>query len=340
MCEEQKNNNWKPVSRALLQAITTTVGNGRQIILLLNRRGFSTVLLCQECSFTAECPYCSVSMRYHRAEALLKCHICGFEQTAPDTCPRCGGSKIKYQGTGIQKIEHYLHEELPEVRIIRMDQDSTRKKGAHAALLHQFARREADILLGTQMVAKGLDFPGVALVGVIGADTGLHLPDFRAAERTFQLLTQVAGRAGRVDSLGEVIIQTYNPDEDAIRFAASHDYVAFYEHEHKLRLELGYPPFGRLARIVVEGKKEYEVQQYLYRISALVKQLPEMNQMKMLGPAPAALERIADESRYAILLKAADTRILNRVLTAVRNRSGKRTTGLRCIIDVDPVNML
>jgi len=340
MREEQKANNWKPVSRKLLHAIRSTIENDRQIILLLNRRGFSTVLLCQECSYTAECPHCSVSMRYHRADSLLKCHICGYEQQAPNICPKCGGSKIKYQGTGIQKIEQYLHEVLPEVGIIRMDQDSTRKKGAHADFLHRFAQREADILLGTQMVAKGLNFPGVALVGVIGADTGLHLPDFRAAERTFQLLTQVAGRAGRADSSGEVIIQTYNPDEDAIRFAAQHDYLAFYDHENRQREGLGYPPFGRLARIVVEGKSEHAVQQYIYRIAGIIKHTHVYASIKMLGPSPAALERIAGESRYAILLKTADARILGSVLGEIRGSAGKRTADLQCQIDVDPVNML
>lgn len=340
MREEQKANNWKPVSRMLLQAIRTTIENDRQIILLLNRRGFSTVLLCQECSFTAECPHCSISMRYHRADSLLKCHICGYERGAPDTCPKCGGSKIKYQGTGIQKIEQYLLEVLPEVRIIRMDQDSTRKKGAHADFLHRFAQREADILLGTQMVAKGLNFPGVALVGVIGADTGLHLPDFRAAERTFQLLTQVAGRAGRADSCGEVIIQTYNPEEAAIRFAARHDYTAFYDHENRQREGLSYPPFGRLARIIVEGRSEHAVQQYIYRIAGIIKRSQGYTAMRMLGPSPAALERIAGESRYAILLKAADARILGTVLREIRGSAGKKSSGLQCLIDVDPVNML
>jgi primosomal protein N' (replication factor Y) (superfamily II helicase) len=339
MREEQRNNNWKPLSRALREAIASTIDRERQIILLLNRRGFSTVLLCQECGYTGRCPNCSVTLRYHRAETALKCHMCGYLQQAPDVCPGCGGRKIKYKGTGIQKIEEHLQEMFPAVRLIRMDQDSTRRKGTHATMLKKFADHEADILLGTQMVAKGLNFPGVALVGVIAADTGLHIPDFRASERTFQLLTQVAGRAGRADSCGEVIIQTYCPDDWALRCAGTHDYITFFEQENSSRKLLGYPPWGRLARIIIAGKDENSVKTLIRKIAEQIRSSSGKS-VTMLGPAPAILERIANESRYTILLKSSSTLKLGTVLREVRKEIGKIPPAFKLIIDVDPVNML
>ncbi|MBN1577133.1 MAG: primosomal protein N' [Chitinispirillaceae bacterium] len=339
MREERRNNNWKPLSNRLAVAIASTIEEGRQTILLINRRGFSTVLLCKECGYTAYCPHCSVTLRYHRADTALKCHVCGHLQQAPDCCPGCGGENIKYKGTGIQKIEEFLHETLPAARLLRMDQDTTRRKGAHATILRKFADQEADILLGTQMVAKGLDFPGVALVGVIAADIGLHLPDFRASERTFQLLTQVAGRAGRCDSLGKVIIQTYCPDDYAIRCAAQHDYSTYFEQESRNRRPLGYPPWGRLARLIVVGKIEKEVLTLITIIAQEIR-AGAGSSLSMLGPSPAVLERVANETRYTILLKSSHPRKLGMVLRELRLKHRKLPASISLIIDVDPVNML
>ena len=339
MREEQQANNWTPLSRQLTSAITSTLQNNRQIILLLNRRGFSTVLLCQECGYTAYCPECSVTLRYHRADTSLKCHVCGYIQQAPTRCPTCRGEKIKYKGTGIQKVEEHLRETFPQARILRMDQDSTRKKGAHAMILGQFAEHKADILLGTQMVAKGLNFPGVALVGVIAADTGLHIPDFRASERTFQLLTQVAGRAGRADNTGEVIIQTYCPDDSAIKCTEKHDYETFFNLENDNRKQLFYPPHSRLVRMVIEGINENDVHTYSKRLASQLRILYG-DALDLLGPAPAVLERISNEVRYTILLKLRSFQKCGSVLKELRKMNQKLPGSLKIIIDVDPVNML
>jgi len=339
MRKEKEENNWKPLSRSLHEAIEATLAQERQIILLLNRRGFSTVLMCQDCGYTASCPDCSVTLRYHRADTSLKCHICGYIQPAPNECPSCRGEKIKYKGTGIQKIEEALHEEFPLVRVLRMDQDTTRTKGAHARILEDFAAQKAEILLGTQMVAKGLNFPGVALVGVIAADTGLHIPDFRASERTFQLLTQVAGRAGRSDSLGQVIIQTYSPEESAIMYAALHDYENFYAHEQTSRQALSYPPYSRLVRIVVEGADESLVISTIDRIALQIRTLSK-NTLTMLGPVPAVLERVKGEVRHILLIKSHDRDACAKVITQLRGMHRKTPASLRIIFDIDPVNML
>ncbi|MCX7725936.1 MAG: primosomal protein N' [Chitinispirillaceae bacterium] len=339
MREEHEFNNWKPLSRTLIEAIAATLKENRQTILLLNRRGFSTILLCKECGFTSNCPNCSVTLRYHKSETLLKCHVCGYANKAPDTCPKCKGTKIKYKGTGIQKVEEYLRETFPQARILRMDYDTTRRKGAHSDILSKFANREADILLGTQMVAKGLNFPGVGLVGVISADIGLHMPDFRAAERTFQLLTQVAGRAGRADNKGKVIIQTYSPNEWALRCVETHNYQQFFEEECKSRKALSYPPYGRLCRIVVSGKEVREVDYLINQIAKDIRQMGK-NKISLLGPSPAMLEMVAKEKRYTVLLKTSDVKELGRVLKAIRKKYSNLKSSLRLIIDVDPVNML
>ncbi|MBN1308584.1 MAG: primosomal protein N' [Chitinispirillaceae bacterium] len=339
MREERRNNNWKPLSNRLAAAVASTIEAGRQVILLLNRRGFSTILLCKDCGYTAHCPNCTVTLRYHRADTALKCHVCGHFQQAPDCCPGCGGQNIKYKGTGIQKIEEFLHEMFPAARLLRMDRDSTRRKGAHAAILGKFAHHETDILLGTQMVAKGLDFPGVALVGVVAADTGLHLPDFRASERTFQLLTQVAGRAGRCDNLGKVIIQTYCPEDYALRCAAQHDYSTYFKQESENRRLLNYPPWGRLARIIVVGKVEAEVRSLITTIAQEIRAAAG-NSLTLLGPSPAVLERVANQIRHTILLKSSHPRKLGTILRELRIRHHRLPPSIDLIIDVDPVNML
>lgn len=339
MAEEHSKNNWTAISFYLAERIKNCLSQKRQIILLLNRRGYSTVLLCKDCGHICECPNCSVSLHYHRNDRTIKCHLCGFEQSAPESCPVCMGEQIKYKGTGIQKAEELLKERFPDARIMRMDQDTTRLKGSHISILRDFSDGKADILLGTQMVSKGLNFPNVALVGVLQADTGLHFPDFRASERTFQLMTQVAGRAGRKDDQGEVVIQTYCPDEMAIKCAKDHDYQKFFDFEINNRRDLSYPPFSRIVRIIVEGNKEIEVQKKIQDIARILRSVSD-NEFSILGPTPAVLEKIANQSRYSLLIKAKSPKKLGMVLTEVRKRNTKINKDLKIVIDVDPVNML
>lgn len=338
MTEEYRAKNMTPFSRLLRERIHETLEMRRQCVLLLNRRGFSSSLLCKECGHGYACPFCSVKLTYHRTVLRLKCHQCGYEENAPEKCPQCSGEQVKYQGTGIQKAEEILKQEFPGVRVLRMDQDSTRRKGAHVALLDRFAAYEADILLGTQMVAKGLDFPGVSLVGVLNADIGLGLPDFRASERTFQLLTQVAGRAGRGDNLGKVVIQTHNPTETAIVCAKGHDYLSFYEQEIAARKMLSYPPFGRVVRIVAEGVRELETGRVLESIASIIARVDRS--ISILGPAPAAIERISSHYRFSLVLKAEKATVLQRALTWARQHFPSIPRSMRVIIDVDPTSML
>jgi primosomal protein N' (replication factor Y) len=341
MTAEHKENNWTPLSRYLVSRMEEELSSKRQIILLLNRRGFSTMMLCRECGYHHACPNCSVNMRYHKADTAMKCHLCGHEEEAPEKCPKCGGLKIKFKGTGIQKAEELLKEQFPEARILRMDQDTTRRKGAHVEILDAFAGGEADVLLGTQMVAKGLNFPNVTLVGVLQADTGLHFPDFRASERTFQLLTQVAGRAGRAELRGEVVIQTYCPNEPAVSCSVTHDYLSFYDQEIKNREELSYPPFGKLARVVAEGAQEQVVREFLHKSARMILASLKPAQIKILGPAPAVLSRVDNVYRYSMILKSPSPKTLNTALTGVRKLSATALpSSYRCVIDVDPVNML
>ena len=341
MTVEHREKNWTALSRYLSARLTEELSLGRQAILLLNRRGFSTSLLCRECGYSHTCPNCSVNLRYHKADTVLKCHLCGHEEPALANCPKCGGLKIKYKGTGIQKAEEMIKERFPEARILRMDQDTTRRKGSHAAILGAFADGGADILLGTQMVAKGLNFPNVTLVGVLHADTGLHFPDFRASERTFQLLTQVAGRAGRAELPGEVVIQTYCPNESAVRFAAEHDYLSFYEHEIKHRKERSYPPFGKIARVVAEGPDEAVVAGFIRKAARMVAGGVDAEKIKVFGPTVAVLARVDNVYRYSMILKSGSPRPLGDVLINIRKlAAAELPAGCKCIVDVDPQNML
>jgi primosomal protein N' (replication factor Y) len=339
MTAEHKEKNWTPFSRYLAGRVEEELSLRRQAILLLNRRGFSTSLLCRECGYSLACPNCSVNMRYHKADTALKCHLCGHEEDAPQSCPRCGGLKIKYRGTGIQKAEEMLKGLFPSARVLRMDQDTTRRKGAHAAILDAFAAGGADILIGTQMVSKGLNFPNVTLVGVLNADTGLHFPDFRASERTFQLLTQVAGRAGRARLPGEVVIQTYCPEAAAVRLAAEHDYLSFYGHEIKQRMELSYPPFGKIARVVAEGAGEAAVAGFLKEAAAVLS--ASAGKIKILGPTAAVIARVDNVYRHSMILKSGSPGLLGAALIKVRQLAAKSLPpGCRCVVDVDPQNML
>lgn len=336
---EHRENNWTFLSRYLKERILETLEHKRQIILLLNRRGFSTILICKDCGHVYVCPNCSVNLIYHRFNMSLKCHQCGYGEPAPSTCNKCGGEQINYKGTGIQKVEEFLNFVFPQARVLRMDQDTTRRKGKHISILETFAEREADILLGTQMVAKGLNFPGVKLVGVLQADIGLHFPDFRASEKTFQLLAQVAGRAGRKDSLGEVVIQTYSPQEAGIKYAEKHDFDGFYQDEIVDRRTLRYPPFSRLTRIIMQGEAEALVRLNIKKVAKAVSRQGG-KALTILGPSPAVLTRLKKVYRYSILIKSGSPRVMQSVLSSIRKKFSKLPKDMKLIIDVDPVNML
>jgi primosomal protein N' (replication factor Y) len=329
-----------PWSQALDQAVVETLARNEQVLLLLNRRGFATFFQCADCGTVEQCPRCSISLTVHHTPRSLKCHYCGYEKPIPSACPECGGDVQQMRGVGTQQLERMLSARFPEARVGRMDLDTTSTKWAHHRILGAVERGELDILLGTQMIAKGLDFPNVTLVGVVDADTGLHLPDFRAGERTFQLLAQVSGRAGRGPKGGRVLVQTRNPNHHAIRWAAKHDPEAFLAEELKDRANPPYPPVVALANLVVSGETEAAVSKEAIRLAdwcaALIARhnLPVM----LLGPAPCALARIKDRWRWHVLMKGASEEIGK----VVRYASGRITSAgdMRVVIDRDPVSLL
>ncbi|MDN5472785.1 MAG: primosomal protein N', partial [Lactococcus raffinolactis] len=327
-------------SEVLLDKISEKIAKGEQVVLMLNRRGYSSFIMCRDCGFVPECPNCDISLTLHMDTKTLNCHYCGHTTGIPHTCPNCQSKKIRYYGSGTQKVEEELSELLPEARILRMDVDTTKKKGAHERILSSFGAGEADILLGTQMIAKGLDFPNVTLVGVINADTALNLPDFRSSERTFQLLTQVAGRAGRADKKGEVLIQTFNPDHYAIRLAQAHDYEGFYQLEMDFRRKLNYPPYFYTVQLVISHQDEEEVVKKSYEIMALLKgNLSE--KARVLGPIPKPIARTHNLYHYQLLIKYRFEKnleqALNQVLDLTQVPDNKK---LRIIIDNEPQNFM
>lgn len=290
------------LSTQLTAALTKCLSRGEQAVLLLNRRGFSSFVMCRECGYVAKCPNCDISLTLHMDSHSLRCHYCGHEEAIPHICPSCQSRKIRYYGTGTEKVEQTLKAVLPQARVLRMDVDTTRRKGAHGRILKQFGDGDADILLGTQMIAKGLDFPNVTLVGVINADTALGLPDFRASERTFQLLTQVSGRAGRADKPGQVLIQTYNPDHYAIQLAQHHDYERFFAMEMHMRHEGNYPPYFFTFKLTVSHEDEDKAAKAVYRLADMLKGHLS-DQAIILGPTRGAIARVKRRYYYQIVIK-------------------------------------
>ena len=324
----------------LLEAIQDRLAKKEQVVLMLNRRGYSSFVMCRECGTVDTCPNCDISLTLHMDTKTMNCHYCGFSKDIPQNCPNCKSHSIRYYGTGTQKAYDELAELFPQARILRMDVDTTRKKGSHQALLDQFGRGEADILLGTQMIAKGLDFPNVTLVGVLNADTALNLPDFRSSERTFQLLTQVAGRAGRAEKAGQVLIQSYNPQHYAIRFAKDQDYEGFYAYEMGIRRQLGYPPYYFTIGITLSHKKEEEVVKRAYEVMNILRSgLSETS--KILGPTPKPIARTHNLYHYQILIKyRLEDELgltLNQVLALTQERENSE---LRLSIDHEPQQFL
>jgi primosomal protein N' (replication factor Y) len=332
-------------SPELTQHIRASVENNEQVILLQNRRGFSSYLQCQTCGFIKKCPDCDIYLTFHSSSNSLQCHYCGFSTTATKTCAKCTGQQIKYVGAGTQQIESELRDLFPDVKILRMDIDTTTAKNAHEKILKQFKDHKADILLGTQMIAKGLDFERVSLVGVISADIGLTLPDFRSAERIFQLLTQVSGRAGRKRKQGKVFIQTRMEKHYAIQYAQNHDFEGFYKYEISLRKESGYPPITRLMKIGVTatGFKEVNV-----IAKDIVKRLsPYANGIfDVIGPAPAPMIRLQNKYRWQVLIKLntekdrSGKKVRSLIKTALKPLLLDRRLAKSFTIDVDPQDMM
>jgi primosomal protein N' (replication factor Y) len=329
------------LSAPLRAAIGTTLAAGDQTILFLNRRGFATFVMCKACGHSFRCPNCSVSLTYHRHNDRLTCHYCAFSSRVPETCPSCKSDAIERTGLGTEKIAEGVSAAFPEARVLRLDRDVASGPKIEA-VLSKVARREVDILVGTQMVTKGHDFPGVTLVGVLCADTGLNIPDFRASERTFQLLSQVAGRAGRGDRPGRVLIQTYRPTAPAVIAAAAHDYEKFFAAELEERRELGYPPHGRLIAVRLDGKDEHEVAGTAQRLAAIAEataRRPDTGgEVEIRGPVPAPIERLRGRTRWQIWLRSADRHALRRVARAVLN--AEPDPKVRVSLDVDPISAL
>jgi len=326
------------LSPMLLDAIARTLDRREQGILFLNRRGHSTYLQCRGCGEVARCTQCEVSLTVHAEDGMLRCHYCGAQKKLAPACPGCGAADLWFGGVGIQKIEREVARRFPAARIARLDLDAVRKRGAPGAILRAFREGRTDLLLGTQMVTKGFDFPGVTLVGIILADLQLYLPDFRAAERTFQLLTQVAGRAGRGTSPGEVIMQSYNPDHPALRCAAEQDFPSFFRMESEERRELAYPPFGHLVEIEIRGRVRERVAdaaEVARRVFA------GLSTVDVLGPAPKPLSRIQGMERWHLLLRSASRKTLHAALgQGVTDLRSRRLPGVHLAVDVDPRQLL
>ncbi|MDE3157429.1 MAG: primosomal protein N' [Acidobacteriota bacterium] len=326
-------------SRKLTAALAERLANHEQTIILLNRRGFSSFVACRACGERVECVNCSVTLTFHKRDRRLLCHYCGYAQKPPSACPKCSSDHIYFLGLGSERVEEELHRDFPAARVARLDRDTATGGRRFETILNGFRKGDYDILVGTQMIAKGHDIPNVTLVGVISADMGLGVPDFRAAERTFQLLTQVAGRAGRGSVPGIVLIQTIQPDHYAIRLAAAQDYAAFYEKELAFRRALHYPPFSAMANVLVRGEKKEVALGMSTSLARLF--TPPPDKLRVLGPAEAPVARLRNEYRYQFLIKAASRRALSEWLQRVRRFAQEHKWGATALmIDVDPLTLM
>ncbi len=349
MRKELQMGNMSIFSKELYRAIEKNLNNKKQTILFLNRRGYSTFVSCRQCGYVVKCNSCDISMTYYMKENKLKCHYCGLAINPPNLCPVCKSKYIKYFGIGTEKVEAYTKEMFPNAKVKRMDMDTTTKKGSHESMLEEMKNEEIDILIGTQMIAKGLDFENVTLVGIIAADTSLNLPDFRASERTFQLITQVAGRAGRGEFEGNVIVQTYNPDHYSIQSSKEHDYLTFYNKEILLRKEFDYPPFSNIISIVIYGENRNRILKVSKEIyNALIKEI-KANGLEhiidnLIGPNPAPLEKIKNNYRFQILIKSQDKYInkLKKIIewVCIFNRYELDLNEVKINIDINPNSIL
>lgn len=345
---EVKTGTGTTFSQELLEGLEARLAAGEQSMLFLNRRGFSTFLICRNCGYTPRCPDCAVSLTHHYGEEVLKCHHCDYRMAVPEKCPECGDLDVGFLGLGTERVADQVQRAMPEARVVRMDRDTTTTRGAYGKILGMFARGEADILVGTQMIATGHDFPNLTLVGVLNADTGLHRPDFRAAERTFQLLTQVAGRPGRAEKPGQVLVQTYNADHYAIRTAATHDYVAFYALELESRRRSLYPPFVELVRLVITCQDQEKGWLAAQAVAVALDQQGvyhrkgdegRAEEMHFAGPAECALRKLRGRYRFGLLLKGPDSEQLAAAVGRLLAKL-KLPQGVGLNVDVGPLNMM
>ncbi len=326
-------------SRKLIEALGQRVESGEQTIVLLNRRGFSSFVACRACGERVQCINCSLTLTYHKRDRRLLCHYCGYAEKVPSQCPKCASEHIYFLGIGSERVEEELHRAFPAARIARLDRDTVTGKRQYETILQDFREGNYDMLVGTQMIAKGHDIPNVTLVGVVAADMGLGMPDFRAAERTFQLLTQVAGRAGRGCLPGIVLVQTINPDHYAVRLAAAQDYQGFYEKELNFRRMMHYPPFSAMANVLVRSEKKEMAMRMSTELGFLLNPPPE--KLRVMGPAEAPVPRLKNEYRYQFLIKAASRKSLNELLQKIRNFAVEHKWGATAlVIDVDPLTLM
>lgn len=337
MREELREGNRSMFSRVLFEKLQDRIEKGEQTVLFLNKRGHSSFVMCRDCGFVVNCPNCDITLTYHRYQELMKCHYCGHEERVPTICPECNSEHIRYFGTGTQKVEEELTKLLPEARVIRMDVDTTSRKGSHEKLLNAFQEGEADILLGTQMIAKGLDFPNITLVGVLSADTMLHLPDLRSSEKTFQLLTQVSGRAGRHELPGEVVVQTYTPEHYSIELAAAQDYDRFYHQEMMTRKIHKYPPFYYLTLVTVSHEELMKAVSVTEKITKFITSRLSQEAI-VLGPVASPIPRIKNRYRYQCLIKYKKEPELKTALKSILDHYQQETASgnLQISMDLNP----
>ena len=328
------------LSERLVEEIGERLERGEQAMVLLNRRGYSAFVLCRECGVTVECKNCAIAMTYHKRENRLVCHYCGFVRPAPKTCPKCGSEYVQYLGAGAEKLEHLLHSMFPKARIGRLDRDTVRGRDDLERMLSALQAREIDLLVGTQMIAKGHDIPNVTLVGVVGSDAALGFPDFRAAERTLQLLTQVAGRAGRGETPGKVVLQTFFPDHYAIQYAAAHDYRGFYEKEARFRSWMHYPPFNAVSKVLVRSPKLKEALTWSGILGKWF-EATRLEGVRVIGPAAAPIVRLKTEYRYQFLLKSASRERMNNVLRSmIQYAVEQKIPRANLVVDVDALSVV
>jgi primosomal protein N' (replication factor Y) len=328
------------LSTTLVRALRETLGDGAQTILFLNRRGFSTQIACFACQHVERCKNCDIALTYHAGEQRLRCHYCDYEVKPPDHCGECGAEDSALLGIGTERLEEEVRSHFPDARIARLDRDTANRRGATESILQGLGDGSIDVLVGTQMVAKGHDFPGVRLVGIVNADLGLHFPDFRAAERTFQLLTQVSGRAGRAGTPGQVVLQTYAPDHYAIRPVATHDYEHFYAEEIGHRNALGYPPFGRLGLVRLSGEDEARTRIETAALADIARSASAPLGGEVLGPAPAPIARLRGRYRFQLLVRHPEWRRVREILRRVQEVASGLPAGIRASVDANPYDML
>jgi primosomal protein N' (replication factor Y) len=337
MRSELKAGNYNVLSRKLKEELKATLQRKEQAILFINRRGYFSFVMCRSCGYSIQCPKCSTSLIYYMNDKKLRCNHCNFASESPVICPKCQSSQIKFFGGGTQRIEQEVANLAPKARILRLDRDTVKKKGSYEAIIRSFISGSADVLIGTQMVTKGLDIGSVTLVGAVAADIGLNMPDFRGAEHTFQLITQVAGRAGRHHLAGKVIVQTYNPDHYAIKYASKHDYDGFYNEEINNRKMLGYPPFGNMINIIVSGEEEKNAEKVSQDLVKFIEK--RLIKDEVFGPALAPISKLKGNYRFQIITKGRDLDNMRKaVVESVASivKLGRVRIGM----DIDPYNML